>query len=71
MGWDFLQRYDESWIWRCADRHRVTESNRNFAALDECIADAVQNGYVQAAAGPRRGTAQQRVSPRRTAKRPA
>lgn len=71
MDWDFLQRYDESWIWRCADRHRVTESNRNFAALDECIADAVQNGYVKSAARVRRGTAQQRGSPRRTAKRPA
>ena len=69
MSWDFLQRYDESWIWRCADRHRVTESNRNFAALDECIADAVRNGYVQAAAGTLRGAAQQRRSPRRTAKR--
>ena len=47
MGWDFLQRYDESWIWRCADRHEVTESARNFAALDECIADAMRHGYVK------------------------
>ncbi len=45
--WDFLQRYDESWIWRCADRHNVTESARNFAALEECIADAVRHGYVE------------------------
>jgi hypothetical protein len=46
LTWDFLQRYDESWIWRCADRHDVTESARNFAALDECIADAVRHGYI-------------------------
>ena len=38
--WDFLQRYDESWIWRRTERHEVTESSRNFAARDECIADA-------------------------------
>ena len=43
--WDFLQRYDESWIWRRADRHQVTESTRNFAVLEECIADAVRHGY--------------------------
>jgi hypothetical protein len=43
--WDFLQRYDESWIWRCADRQEITESSRNFAALEECIADAVMHGY--------------------------
>lgn len=46
MTWDFLQRYDESWIWRCADRHDIIESSRNFAALDECIADAARHGYV-------------------------
>jgi hypothetical protein len=45
MNWDFLQRYDESWIWRCSDRHEVTESSRNFAALDECVADAARHGY--------------------------
>jgi len=55
LNWDFLQRYDESWIWRCADRHQVTESKRNFAALDECIADAVHHGYVAAPAGARTG----------------
>ncbi len=46
MNWDFLQRYDESWIWRCADRHQVTESTRNFAVLEECIEDAARHGYV-------------------------
>jgi hypothetical protein len=55
LNWDFLQRYDESWIWRCADRHQVTESARNFAALDECIADAVHHGYVPAPEGRRAG----------------
>ena len=60
MNWDFLQRYDESWIWRCADRHEVTESARNFAALDECIADAVRHGYVKA--GTPRGRAVQVAS---------
>jgi hypothetical protein len=44
--WDFLQRYDDSWIWRREDRHDVTESSRNFAALDECIADAARHGYT-------------------------
>ena len=44
--WDFLQRYDESWIWRREDRHDVTESSRNFAALDECIDDAASHGYT-------------------------
>jgi hypothetical protein len=48
MIWDFFQRYDESWIWRCADRHAVTESSRNFAALEECIADAARHGYAAA-----------------------
>jgi hypothetical protein len=43
--WDFLQRYDESWIWRRTERHEVTESSRNFAARDECIADATLHGY--------------------------
>lgn len=56
MNWDFLQRYDESWIWRCADRHRVTESTRNFAALEECIEDATRHGY--AGTRPDRRTAQ-------------
>ena len=45
MVWDFLQRYDESWIWRRADRHQVTESARNFAVLEECVADAIRHGY--------------------------
>jgi hypothetical protein len=44
--WDFLQRYDESWIWRCEDRHQASESTRNFAALEECVEDAVRHGYV-------------------------
>ena len=46
MIWDFLQRYDDSWIWRREDRHEVTESSRNFAGLDECIADAARHGYT-------------------------
>jgi hypothetical protein len=48
MIWDFFQRYDESWIWRCADRRSVTESSRNFAALEECIDDAARHGYATA-----------------------
>jgi hypothetical protein len=48
VDWDFMQRYDESWIWRCANGYQVTESKRNFAALEECIADAVRHGYVAA-----------------------
>ena len=56
MTWDFLQRYDESWIWRCVDRHEVTESTRNFAALEECMEDAARHGYVKAAAGAARRT---------------
>ena len=51
MNWDFLQRYDESWIWRCADRQEITESSRNFAALEECIADAVMHGYTDGKTG--------------------
>ena len=43
MIWDFLQRYDDSWIWRREDRHHVTESSRNFAALEECIDDAARH----------------------------
>ena len=46
MIWDFLQRYDESWIWRCTDNYSVTESRRNFAALEECMADAARHGYA-------------------------
>ena len=56
MNWDFLQRYDESWIWRRADRHCVTESTRNFAALDECIEDAARHGYAGPSAATRRRT---------------
>jgi hypothetical protein len=64
--WDFLQRYDESWIWRCADRHRVTESTRNFAALEECIEDAARHGYVRTpAARKRAATGEARPSNRR------
>jgi hypothetical protein len=44
--WDFLQRYDDSWIWRCVDHHTVTESTRNFAALEECVQDAARHGYT-------------------------
>ena len=58
MNWDFLQRYDESWIWRRADRHRVTESTRNFAALEECIEDATRHGYAGAPPETRRRMAQ-------------
>lgn len=47
MTWDFLQRYDESWIWRRVDRREVTESTRNFAALEECMDDAARHGYVR------------------------
>ena len=43
--WDFLQRYDESWIWRRTERHEVTERSRNFAGREECIADAIGHGY--------------------------
>jgi hypothetical protein len=51
LNWDFLQRYDESWIWRCADRRQVTESTRNFAVLEECIEDAARHGYVADSSG--------------------
>lgn len=47
MTWDFLQRYDESWIWRRVDRREVTESTRNFAALEECMDDAARHGYLR------------------------
>ena len=50
MDWDFLQRYDESWIWRRVDRHDVKESTRNFAGLEECMEDAARHGYVRARA---------------------
>ena len=66
MDWDFLQRYDESWIWRCADRHRVTESTRNFAARDECIEDAVRHGYVRDSSPRARKRADLAPSPKRT-----
>jgi len=60
LAWDFLQPYDESWIWRRAERFEVTESARNFAALDECIADAVRYGYVPPDPGARSRRAQAR-----------
>ena len=47
MDWDFLQRYDESWIWRRVDRHDIMESTRNFAGLEECMEDAARHGYVR------------------------
>jgi hypothetical protein len=49
VTWDFLQRYDDSWIWRHTDRHEVRESSRNFAALEECMADAKLHGYARTA----------------------
>ena len=54
MIWDFLQRYDESWIWRCADGREVTESTRNFSAREECVQDAARHGYVAFPSGPTR-----------------
>jgi hypothetical protein len=57
MSWDFLQRYDESWIWRRSEGCEVAESNRNFAALEECIADAALHGYCGGQAGPERSRA--------------
>jgi hypothetical protein len=59
VNWDFLQRYDESWIWRRADRRCVTESTRNFAALDECIEDAARHGYAGPSPETRRRTTAQ------------
>ena len=53
MSWDFLQRYDESWIWRHADRNTVTESSRNFANYAECLEDAARHGYVPPTANRR------------------
>jgi hypothetical protein len=46
VSWDFFQRYDESWIWRRADRNVVTESTRNFARYEECVEDATRHGYA-------------------------
>jgi len=59
--WDFLQRYDDSWIWRCVDHHSVTESSRNFAALEECVADAARHGYITQESGPESGARRPRA----------
>lgn len=66
MIWDFLQRYDESWIWRREDRHEVTESSRNFAALEECIDDAARHGYSAMEAKRHRRRAGSAEHPRRS-----
>lgn len=72
MIWDFLQRYDESWIWRCANRQHVTESTRNFAALEECIEDATRHGYAKTHPETRRRTAQSaRMAQARKSRGPA
>ena len=60
MIWDFLQRYDDSWIWRCNDRHTVSESSRNFAALEECVADAALHGYTAQGRGHEGGAKRSR-----------
>jgi hypothetical protein len=65
MIWDFLQRYDESWIWRCTDRHTVTESRRNFAGLEECIDDAASHGYARARPAKAGRTRARRAEPAR------
>ena len=69
MTWDFFQRYDDSWIWRCIDRHDITESSRNFAAFDECVEDAARHGYVpqrgRTNASPNAQTGRTRTSSRR------
>jgi hypothetical protein len=67
--WDFLQRYDDSWIWRCVDHHSVTESSRNFAALDECVADATRHGYINHEQGQESGS--RRLRPKRGAATPS
>ena len=73
LNWDFLQRYDESWIWRCSDRHEVTESTRNFAGLEECIEDAARHGYVRPSSLVRRkpGDSAGLTRPARSPRRPA
>jgi hypothetical protein len=67
VGWDFLQRYDESWIWRCAEGRTVRESTRNFAALEECVADAVRHGYSTGNSRPVARMRAQQASRRRKA----
>ena len=62
MSWDFLQRYDESWIWRRADRNVVTESSRNFARYEECVEDATRHGYVAVVGTRARSRRAQRIS---------
>jgi hypothetical protein len=64
--WDFLQRYDDSWIWRREDRHDVTESTRNFAALEECIDDAARHGYVASATKRRQARSNRTTAPGRS-----
>jgi hypothetical protein len=66
--WDFLQRYDDSWIWRREDRHEVTESSRNFAALEECIDDAARHGYTATAPRSKRSSPAARPAHRRRSK---
>jgi hypothetical protein len=64
--WEFLQRYDDSWIWRREDRHDVIESSRNFAALEECVDDAARHGYVAPASkASHRAAARSADHPRR------
>jgi hypothetical protein len=58
--WDFLQRYDDSWIWRCVDHHTVSESSRNFAGLEECVADAALHGYTSEERGHESGARRSR-----------
>ena len=62
MSWDFFQRYDESWIWRRADRNQVTESSRNFAKYEECVEDAARHGYIPAGVRARKRGAATRNS---------
>jgi hypothetical protein len=70
VTWDFFQRYDDSWIWRRVDRHDITESNRNFAGFEECVADAARYGYVppqaeRSGAARHSGTARKPLSRKR------
>jgi hypothetical protein len=49
--WEFLQDSTREWYWRCL--HRGSQSGRSahsFTSRTDCIADAMEHGYLQSTA---------------------
>ena len=47
--WEFVQDGSRGWYWRCLKRgSQRARSAREFASRTDCIADAMEHGYLEA-----------------------